>query len=787
MMEGGVREADLELFESFGGVVRGRLEIVDGFYGEIPAGRFAAYREATGDRLAFADPDAEVKLDLSTSTAQAGARRVWSNLSITGDPMTTVGVVDTGVDPTHAALRSYDLGATTVGLDWSNVQAGDRIVGWEDRSPRGETLPVDTDGHGTHVASIAVGNDPANQNLRGVAPGARLVSARAGTVGTAAGALGWMRATARRHHLIVVNESEGLAAANKAWSDAATKLVEAGVPFVNSAGNEFDDVAPGTGTVNGAPAGPKILSVGAVNNRDQVSFFSSNGTPGNTGANLKPDVVAPGGGRANSIRAADTNDQEPFIDHNGNGRWDGGDRCVDFEGASGWQLDRDLFLDLNDNGVRDANEPFWNLDGIPGYNGGGDRCLDSDGSTTLNGELWFDVDGDGVHDAGGGSNPGLDNYTAHIGTSMAAPHVAGEVALIIDAMTDYAAKDEDGDGTKDEDPWNGMDDDGDGLIDEDPGTWPYKEDLALLVKSLVLMNTFEVPGGETVPAGRPNAGASNDPHRIDGNADNDWQKGGKDHKEGYGRVAVDAAVEAVTEEFCASDSASFGSNANQRKVWTRHLHLDAGKSYRLVFDRPQAADYDLYLYQGMLDIGAPTSGQPVPMLPDRFGEPQLAAPLLGFLPSPVNPPIALTGDAGAGAAHPSDPRLRRETVDFQVPADGLYFLVARRVTGNGQFNVHLVTPKDWTVLVYMPAENGAGRDLDTAAFQALNDMERTGSNGAVQVLTLTDYAARSTSGDAARNGNAGVYCVRKDHDTSASEESVLVEPPGLLSSGAGNK
>ena len=69
----------------------------------------------------------------------------------------------------------------------------------------------------------------------------------------------------------------------------------------------------------------------------------------------------------------------------------------------------------------------------------------------------------------------------------------------VDAITDYEAKDADNQGGADEDRWDGIDDDGDDIIDEDLRPWVYEERFARLAKSILLMTTFEVPAGETVP------------------------------------------------------------------------------------------------------------------------------------------------------------------------------------------------------------------------------------------------------------------------------------------------
>src|SRR5204863_7246573 len=74
-----------------------------------------------------------------------------------------------------------------------------------------------------------------------------------------------------------------------ALKQAITALSVAGIYFVVAAGNN----GPDCGTVEDAPATyPDALTVGAVNQRGQLTDFSSRGPA--PGGLAKPDVVAPG-------------------------------------------------------------------------------------------------------------------------------------------------------------------------------------------------------------------------------------------------------------------------------------------------------------------------------------------------------------------------------------------------------------------------------------------------------------------------------------------------------------
>jgi len=103
-------------------------------------------------------PDEQWNLDL------VGAPEAWSTSTGEG---ALIAVVDSGVDAGHPDLRDRVAGSIDcLGAD-----------GDPDRCrPGGDT---DLDGHGTHVAGIALARADNGRGVAGVAPGARLLSVRA--------------------------------------------------------------------------------------------------------------------------------------------------------------------------------------------------------------------------------------------------------------------------------------------------------------------------------------------------------------------------------------------------------------------------------------------------------------------------------------------------------------------------------------------------------------------------------------------------------------------------------
>ncbi|MBV7327502.1 S8 family serine peptidase [Chloroflexi bacterium TSY] len=847
-----VMQTDKDLFLQHGGTIETELPLIDGFMGTMPADRILDYHAAVVD-LDFIEPNLSIGPALDIATRNTRANRVWQGdtsgmtlpmtntmLAFMGDPLTSIAIVDTGLDASHTALGPFQDVSTLVG-GWGALNAGTKIVGWQDFDPRAIAAPLDAHGHGSHVAGIAAGSGggaaPAGQDMRGVAYNARLVGVRLAQVSTSSThttrALNWLRGQLATYHVVAVNQSYRSfipTSSSRAWGRASQALVQAGVVLINAAGNEFADF-DGGGVVSTPGNMPKVLTVGAVNDADQISHFSSNGDP--LYRVTKPDVVAPGGtwvidnnfNWTAQMLSVDSNHLEPFLDLDADGVHDPGDGCRDLNRNGQLDSHLDIFLDQDGDWRYDAGEPWNNWNGTPGFQAGGDACVDTHASPPVNqltGELWLDVNRDGVYN-GNGVTPGRHSYRAMVGTSQAAPIVAGEVALIVDAMTDYSDIDTDDEGGADEDRWDGIDNDNDDIIDEDPGEWVYQEQFARLVKSIVLMATYEVAGGETVPAqwlwfdengdgvrqfgsdevirdvaplnqiydaGRDvvisqgadgatntangtsfsrndnnplndpwfkNAGATNNPRA--GKPNGGWDRGGKDVKEGYGRVAIDAALEAVSQEFCAMETDRFGAGLTDKKVWARHLHLYAGKEYKLKLEGPGGADYDLYLYQGT---------------PDNNGDPVIAKK------------AGSNDEIKAIAANTAN-----EEIEFKVRQDGLYFLIVRRVTGAGQFTIRLITPEEWTLMVYMPAELEGGRDLDALAAKAINDLEQTGSGEEsmkeFQVLVLVDYDQRawdgkdgSEAGEPDHRGDAVLYCIRKDHDDEKQQYSIAKQPSEVL-------
>jgi minor extracellular serine protease Vpr len=158
-----------------------------------------------------------------------------------------VGIIDTGIDYNHPDLKP-------------NFKGGFDVVDW-DEDPM-ET-PSEEEGatiHGTHVAGI-IG---ANGKMKGIAPDADIYSYRAlgpGGTGTSVQVIAAIE-KAVEDKMDIINLSLGSSVNGPDWptSLAVNKAVELGVSVVTANGNE----GPANWTVGSPATATKALSVGAV-------------------------------------------------------------------------------------------------------------------------------------------------------------------------------------------------------------------------------------------------------------------------------------------------------------------------------------------------------------------------------------------------------------------------------------------------------------------------------------------------------------------------------------------
>ena len=164
-----------------------------------------------------------------------------------------IAVVDTGIDYTHPDLFGF-------GNDG-------KVVGGYDFLDHDET-PMDTDGHGTLVAGIIA----ANGSVKGVAPNAELIAYRIASKGDYVSTADMIRALDRAviDDIDVVNISLGLDFISEEIDNAIEKLVTEGIVVVTAAGNNGE-----TKKIGSPASSPNAISVGASLNNVTMSAAST--------------------------------------------------------------------------------------------------------------------------------------------------------------------------------------------------------------------------------------------------------------------------------------------------------------------------------------------------------------------------------------------------------------------------------------------------------------------------------------------------------------------------------
>jgi len=223
--------------------------------------------------------DFPVKALLDKAVPRVRADLVW-NLGEKGTGM-RIGICDTGVDKNHPDLQG-------------------RVLGTKDFTGEGD---YDGNGHGTHVATIAVGNGQASDGkYRGAAPEGAVLMAKGlksdgtGMASDIADGVEWL-VEAKVQVISLSLGGPAQAGVHDILQQTVEAAVDAGVAVFCAAGNE----GPAHKTIATPGVSPKVITVGATDDSDHMAEFSSRGpTPDGL---TKPDVVAPGvniiAGRAN--------------------------------------------------------------------------------------------------------------------------------------------------------------------------------------------------------------------------------------------------------------------------------------------------------------------------------------------------------------------------------------------------------------------------------------------------------------------------------------------------------
>jgi Subtilase family/FlgD Ig-like domain/FG-GAP-like repeat len=199
-----------------------------------------------------------------------------------------VAIIDTGADMKHPDLMANiwvnpgEIAAN--GIDDDNNGYIDDINGWDfagdgDIGQGGDNDPTDHDGHGTHCAGIVAAVTNNLSGVAGVAPGAKIMPLKFDpwplTTIIAAAIL-----YAADNGADVVNMSFGLPFRSHLIDEALDYASNKGVVLCAASGNDFAE------KINFPAGSPSVIAVGASNDSDHVTSFST------YGENI--EVVAPG-------------------------------------------------------------------------------------------------------------------------------------------------------------------------------------------------------------------------------------------------------------------------------------------------------------------------------------------------------------------------------------------------------------------------------------------------------------------------------------------------------------
>ena len=268
----------------------------------------------------------------TSNTATRGLEATQTLTGADGTPLTgngvSVGVIDSGVDPTHPYFKEPDGSSAVVANMKTICEPSETLCTVQKMPAFVDTDTLSVGGHGTHVNGIVAGNPTtltSGEKLQGAAPGAKLVSVSTGAgivILGADAALNWVLENheapcgagvpaAECPPIKVTNNSYGPTGGGAFDPESATvklqrALAAEGVATVWANGNDGGDGTESFSNPPGQDPTGGVISVASYNDlesgtRDgEVSEFSSRGRAGEP--STYPDISAPGDTITSSCR-----------------------------------------------------------------------------------------------------------------------------------------------------------------------------------------------------------------------------------------------------------------------------------------------------------------------------------------------------------------------------------------------------------------------------------------------------------------------------------------------------
>ncbi|MFX1275644.1 MAG: S8 family serine peptidase [Promethearchaeota archaeon] len=641
-------EEILSLFSDLGGKVDSTYQVaINGFAGNINHNGFIQFTELLNEADApyLIEEDSIAKANLYFLSRNLNLRPyVWKNLTNTGDQYSSIVIMDTGIDDSHPLFSP----------GYSSGNPNYKIVGWNDQVGSSST-PYDNNGHGTHCSGIATGD------------GTLTLDGNGRTVGTQSIGLDY-----RGYYT------------SPGWIDITGARFEVNQPGTIEIDCRFNDYTPGS----------DYIYLYAYIYHDESSIVSYTPTSSSWTHTLSY-VVTSGNEGDYSLRY-----RLYFGDGNSDGYVD--DPYLALRGIIHWPFDPLLL---------DGGEPWRGV--APDARLVGVKVLDGTGSGTstqlLNGIDWvinnkntYNIttislslgfggsvssiisavnnaveNGIVVVASAGNDGPGGNN----IGSPGDAPNVITVAASAYDdRVTSYSSQGssskpdimapggsfynftmfsaDSGDSDADNEYTDGYPNDlasaqgtsmscpavagATNLMIEAMGghqNWGYTAVEAKRVKAMLLMTATE-----TFPLIREQSTASYSPL---------LNRGGRDAHEGYGRMNIDAAIEAYTNILNPGGQKSAILASSIVDPYNKHalgcyVNLVSGTNYKFKLDVPDGSDFDLHLYSNT--------------------------------PSSIGLPIM--EDSSISSVLGSD-----ENIEFTATTTGKYYLIAKAISGKGNATI----------------------------------------------------------------------------------------------------